>query len=65
MRELLVGIVGVTILSVIFGLVSRHASARPRAGCAGCALASACDHRGSPEAGEECRVEGGPPGDGR
>ncbi len=62
MRQLLIGMVGLVILSVVFGLVSRHASARPRAGCAGCALASACDHRGSPEAGEECRVEEESPG---
>ncbi len=65
MRELLIGIVGVAILSVIFGLVSRHAPTRPQAGCGGCALASACDHRGSPAAGEDCRVEEGSPGDGR
>ncbi len=63
MRELIIGIVGVAVLSVIFGLVGRRAPPRPKGGCGGCALASVCDQRAEREAAarpagdrEECWV---------
>ncbi len=45
MRELIIGAVALAVLSVIFGLVGRHAPERPRGSCGGCALASVCDKR--------------------
>lgn len=45
MGEILIGVVGLAVLAVGFGVVGRFAARQPKGSCGGCALSATCGNR--------------------